>query len=381
MLYRTDLFFGTNNMYKHVAQVALNIPKETLFSYLIPSGLADSIKPGHLVYVPLKKRREIGIVIEVNHQKEDEAEVEKDLKEILALPYPNPVLDSTLLDLAKWISDYYFCPLGMTIRALIPTGLIPERNYSELGNDIFSPRGKEKKVPYICIGGNEEEIKQHIASNIKKTPRQCSILNTLLAKGGKASLLEIFPNRQIPYSLISKMVNRGLLKRTYEREFRDPYTRSDTQKRYKDIKLTQDQEGALAQLYISLDQGGFAPFLLHGVTGSGKTEIYLRIVLRALEKNLQSIVLVPEISITHQFIDRFKYYLGNRIAILHSYLSDGERLDEWIRIKEGLADVVIGARSAVFAPLSGLGLLYVMKSMILHISKNPSHDIMEGMLQ
>jgi primosomal protein N' (replication factor Y) len=297
------------------------------------------------------------VIVEINHQKEDELEINKDLKEILALPYPDPVLDSTLLDIAKWISDYYFCPLGITMRTLIPTGLIPERSYSKLGADIFCPRGKEKRVAYISIAGSKEEIQRYISSNGRRVPRQSAILRSLLTKGGKATLTELFPDRKIPYSLVNKMLTKGLLIRSHERQFRDPCTHFNKQKRYKEINLTQDQEGVLAHLYTALDQGGFTPFLLHGVTGSGKTEVYLRLILRALGKNLQAIVLVPEISITHQFIDRFKYYLAERIAILHSHLSDGERLDEWLRIKEGLADVVIGARSAVFAPLSRLGVI------------------------
>ncbi|MGA1864396.1 MAG: primosomal protein N' [bacterium] len=344
-------------MHRYVAQIALNIPKDTLFSYLVPSELTGAIKPGHLVYVPLKKRKEIGVVIETNLQKEDEPEFTIDLKEILALPYPAPVLDPTLLDMAKWISDYYFCPIGMTIRALIPTGLIPELSHSKSGAHSFCPRGKEKRIAHIAIAVEENEIQQYIASNCKRAPRQCDILRSLLLKGGKVSLSDLFPDQNIPYPLINKMLIKGILIRSMEREFRDPFIGLDKQKRFKEIKLSPDQEGALSHLFSSLDQGGFTPFLLHGVTGSGKTEIYLRLILRALQKNLQAIVLVPEISITHQLIERFKYYLADKVAILHSHLSEGERLDEWLRIREGLAHVVIGARSAVFAPLSRLGVI------------------------
>ncbi|MGA1842139.1 MAG: primosomal protein N' [bacterium] len=344
-------------MNRYVAQIALNIPKDSLFSYLVPSELTGVIRPGHLVYVPLKKRKEIGVVVETNHQKEDESELTIDLKEILALPYPGPVLNSTLLDMAKWISDYYFCPIGMTIRALIPTGLIPELSYGKSGVHSFCPRGKEKRIAHIAIVVEEKEIHKYIASNSKRAPRQCDILKSLLSRGGKASISDLFPDKNTPYPLINKMLTKGLLIRSMEREFRDPYIGPDKQKRYKEIKLSPYQEGVLSHLFSSLDQGGFTPFLLHGVTGSGKTEIYLRLILRALQKNLQAIVLVPEISITHQLIERFKYYLSDKVAILHSHLSEGERLDEWLRIREGLADVVIGARSAVFAPLSRLGVI------------------------
>ncbi|MGA1790028.1 MAG: primosomal protein N' [bacterium] len=345
-------------MSNHLAHVALNIPRENLFTYLIPSELEESVKPGHLVCVPLKKREEIGLVIDVNDAAmSEDMEYTMDLKEILALPYPYPVIDATLLRLARWISDYYLSPIGVTIRALIPTGLLPERSHGTPSPNIFNPRGKERQITCFSTAMPEDEILRHIASGEKKTPRQCTILKSIVAKGGKASITEIFPDGRVPYALIKKMINNGLLIQTRERAFRDPSLLYDRQKQYKDISLTPEQQSSLSHMCSALDQGGFVPFLLHGVTGSGKTEVYLRLILRALEKNLQAIVLVPEISITHQLIDRFRYYLNDRIAILHSHLSEGERLDEWLRIKQGLADVVIGARSAIFAPLSRLGVI------------------------
>ncbi len=346
-----------------IANVALNIPSENLFSYLIPSELQDSIKPGHLVDVPLRNREAIGLVVEISGYKtdgkEDTGDLKdlKDLKEIIALPYPEPVLDKTLLDLARWMSDYYFCPLGITIRTLIPTGIIPEKIAKGEGGSLFRPKGKEKSVTYISIAKADQEILQYILSNKKKAHKQCYILEELLAKGGK-SLISEFPGKGVvPNAAINSLISKGLINKSKERTFRDPYKNIKSQREYCELILNNEQEAALDRLGDALNKREFSAFLLHGITGSGKTEIYLRLILKAIEKGLQAIVLVPEIAITHQLVDRFKYYLGDRIAVLHSHISSGERLDEWLRIKKGLANVVIGARSAIFAPFQKLGII------------------------
>lgn len=343
-----------------LAHVALNIPRSNLFSYLIPEGLADSIKPGHLVYVPLGKRKEIGLVVETGDCGEQGPDALKDIKgikEILELPFPDPVMEPVLLDLAKWISDYYICPIGITIRALIPTGLIPEKIVKRDGSASFRPRGKERLEKYLSIRLAEEQVRDLLPALKKRAPKQCAILERILSCEGKASIPELFSGAQIPHAAVRSLIDKGILEIHKAKVFRDPYASGLAEKRYESIVLTPDQQKTLDCLSAHLDKGSFSPFLIHGVTGSGKTEVYLRLIMKALEKGLQAIILVPEIAITHQLIDRFKFYLSDRIAILHSHLSEGERLDEWIRIKKGFADVVIGARSAVFAPLSRLGVI------------------------
>jgi len=344
-------------MPERIAHVALSIPKETIFTYLVPPELTDSLQSGHLVCVPLKKREAIGLVVGVEDAAPENTPDGIDLKPIAALPYPDPILDPSLLDLARWMSDYYLCPLGVTIRALIPAGIIPERVSGAWDIQSFKPRGRERLVASIALLRPAQEIEGFIASHRTKAPRQCTVLASLLEKGGKATIAEIFPKGYASSTIIREMIEKGLVERIRERVYRDPYDPGTKTREYRAITLTSDQEGVLTELCTALDKGGYAPFLLHGVTGSGKTEVYLRLILQALEKGLQAILLVPEISITHQLIDLFKYHLGNRIAILHSHLSDGERLDEWLRIKQGGADVVIGARSAIFAPLSRVGVI------------------------
>ncbi|MBN2372475.1 primosomal protein N' [bacterium] len=348
---------------KHIASVAINIPKTNLFSYSIPPRLEDSVRPGHLVCVPLRNKEEIGLVVDVKSSRADEPDGLddlcglKDIKEILALPYPDPVLDRDLLDLARWISDYYLCPIGVTIRALIPAGVIPERISDIDGAGLFRPKGKERLTRYIDIARPVEVISEFISSSMRRSPKQSGLLKRLIEKGGRASISELYPDGRAPHSIIKALTGKGIIKCRMEKAFRNPYTAIQTQKDYQEIILTDDQQNALNQLSSAINQGGFHVFLLYGITGSGKTEVYLRLVMKTLEKGRQAIILAPEISITHQLIDRFKYYLSDRIAIMHSHLSDGERLDEWLRIRQGLADVVIGARSAVFAPMSRLGVI------------------------
>ncbi|MGA1794362.1 MAG: primosomal protein N' [bacterium] len=344
-------------MPERIAQVALSIPKENLFTYLVPPELTNTVQTGHLVCVPLKRREAIGLVVGVEEAVPGNTPDGIDLKPITALPYPDPVLDPLLLDLARWMSDYYLCPLGVTIRALFPTGLIPERIAGIPGTCAFRPKARERLISSIALRRPLQEIDEFITSHRRKAPRQCTVLASLIEKGGKAAIAELFPGQRVPSSLIRDMINKGLVERTREQVYRDPYTPGTKTREYRPIILTSDQEGVLAELRAALDKGGYAPFLLHGITGSGKTEVYLRLILRALKKGLQAILLVPEISITHQLIDLFKHHLGDRIAILHSHLSEGERLDEWLRIKQGEADVVIGARSAIFAPLPRLGVI------------------------
>lgn len=351
-----------------IAHIALKIPSDNLYSYLVPPHLVNALKPGYLVCVPLKSRETIGLVVEIENIKSASETGDKGcdarwengiegLKEIIAIPYPEPILDEILIDLAKWMSEYYFSPIGLTIRSLIPGGAIPEQTRQADGNRRFRPKGREKLTTYIKLARPKEEITAFIESHKKKAHRQCQILQVLLGGDTGIPVNEIFQDAKVSSSTVKGLIKSGLIESTKERRFRNPFAFTESFRQYKPITLTPEQIAAMDELTSALKKREFAAFLLHGITGSGKTEIYLRLVLNALDMGLQSIILVPEISITHQFIDRFKYYLRDRIAIQHSSLSDGERLDEWHRIREGFADVVIGARSAIFAPFKRLGVI------------------------
>ncbi|MGA1868288.1 MAG: primosomal protein N' [bacterium] len=266
-----------------VALVALDIPYKHSFYYSIPHKFYNKLKKGHLVRVPLRTREKIGIVLEVSELEKD-TEQGINLKEVISLPYEEPIISPLLMEFAKWISNYYLCSLGMILKAFIPEGMIPKKNST-----------------------------------------------------ATKSILSFEDER------VSCMREK-------------PSIRSYT---YEAITLSSEQHHALEQINKTIDNQCFVTFLLHGITGSGKTEIYLRAIQHAVDSGRQAILLAPEIAITHQLIQRFTCFFDDCIAVIHSRLNRGERRRAWLRIRKGQAKVVIGARSALFAPVPDLGLIIV----------------------
>lgn len=321
------------------AQVLIDGPSELVFDYAIPAGL--TIIPGHRVRVPLRNRPASGTVLRV-HEPE---EMQFDLRPLDSLIDPDPLITPSLLKLADWMSGYYGTPLEHIMRSLLPEA-VRQENHSEKTAQIA-----------IAHATPDPEVLQKLQ---KRAPRQHSIYAILLASGGEGlPVSQLGEGASAPVKALSE---KGLVTLKTIQIQRDP----DAEETFlpdPEKKLNPEQAEALNRIAAALtSETTPQPILLHGITGSGKTEVYLQATQAALTAGKSVIVLLPEISLTPQTVQRFKSRFSETpelVAVLHSTLTQGERFDEWHRIRKGQARVVIGARSAIFAPLPDLGLILV----------------------
>ena len=300
------------------------------FHYALPPELKGRVLPGMRVEVPFGRRRSQAFVIRLLTEPEFSP-----VKEIYHVLDKAPLLTEELLHLSKWVGDYYLCSRAAVLQAMLPF-----------------PSRRAKKGQHAFLALPPEKAREALDSLVKKAPRQARALMLLLERGS-LSVKELKAETGADTGVIRALEGKGLatLKEGEERGFRGP---AGTGER---VTLTLEQEKALKALEKALDRRERETFLLHGVTGSGKTEIYLRICQKSLTAGRGSLVLVPEISLTGQMIERFQSFFGSRAALLHSKLSPGERYDEWCRLLSGKARIAVGPRSAVFAPVRDLGVI------------------------
>jgi primosomal protein N' (replication factor Y) (superfamily II helicase) len=314
-----------------VARVAIAAPLDGPLNYLVPPALAARAKVGVRLNVPLGRRQVTGYLLAVGPGPE------QGLKAIDQVLDEEPLFPANLVPFYEWCADYYRHPLGEVIRTALPGGLnagskIPtEPSYSTTGQQA-APTGRRQR--------------EVLAWLLSHGPAPLSILRTH------------FPN---PHDVLNRLVEGGFLLVSQQEKQRDPFLNWPIPADHL-VPPTAAQEQALAAIVPALDSASFSPFLLHGVTGSGKTEVYLRAIAAALQRGRQALVLVPEIALTPQLVSRFRARFaaqGTQVAVLHSGLSDGERYQSWRAIARGRADIVIGARSAIFAPLQRPGIIVV----------------------
>ncbi|MFC1576796.1 primosomal protein N' [Candidatus Omnitrophota bacterium] len=255
---------------ENVAQVAVSLPIDTVFSYAVPEGLSRQVEAGKRVRVPFGHRNIIGYIVGFAKGQE------RDLKAIIEVIDKEPIVDSEMLKLSRMISQEFFCSWGEAVAAAIPGGL-------KKGKTSIKPRKGLSEVRYAAPHGSSSSP----------------------------------------------------------------------------LSLTEEQGAALKSISSSIEKEEFRVFLLHGITASGKTEVYLQAIDRVLKRGKGAVLLVPEISLTPQTQERFVSRFGDRVAVLHSRLTHGNRFQEWKRIRDGKADVVLGARSAIFSPLKKVGLIIV----------------------
>jgi primosomal protein N' (replication factor Y) len=310
--------------------------------YAVPDGLIDRVKVGSRVRVPFRDKSALATVVAVTEQSEA-----KGIRTIEALVGEAPILSEQLLELARWISAYYCCPIEIVMRSLLPQVI----RRAEVGwkKQLFIQPGR--KI------ANEEIEKLR-----KRAPRQAELLEAISRLEAPTRASQLLRQTSLDNQTLRALVKRGLVELREEAVVRDPH--GDEQFiATSNLILNQEQSRALSEITQALDSPENArPILLHGVTGSGKTEIYLQAIRGALDCGRTAIVLVPEISLTPQTVERFKGRFADMedaVAVLHSHLSEGERHDEWHKIHSSRARIVIGARSAVFAPLKHLGLIVV----------------------
>ena len=318
------------------------------FDYSVPETLAGRIDIGSRVRVPFRDKSALATVLATLEQSDA-----KGIRPIEALVGEGPAISESLLELAKWMSAYYCCPLETVIRSLLPQVI----RRAEVGWK------KQLLVqPLTKIENSEAGVADKIDNLRKRAPRQAELFDAIVRLEKPMPAAELLRKTSFDNQTLRALVKRGLIKLREETVERDPH--ADEQfVATTNLELNAEQALALNKITDALAAPERAkPILLHGVTGSGKTEIYLQAIRVALERGRSAIVLVPEISLTPQTVERFKSRFAEMheaVAVLHSHLSQGERHDEWHKIHSGRARIVIGARSAVFAPLKDVGLIIV----------------------
>src|SRR5687768_12550706 len=310
------------------------------FTYSIPDGL--DVTPGHLVHVGLGAQATRGVVVAV-----DVPSPAQTLRPIGGLVHPLPLLSTYQLALARWIAVEYRCGLADAVRAMLPPALAARAR----GAALTPARGGRSEAVYGITAAGRAALD----ASTKLGARQLATLRALAA--GAVTAAELAEAGGSGDAAV-RLAARGLATAGRRAVRRIPAElglhEDDT---VRDLPLTRGQGPALEAITGSLGTG--SPFLLHGVTASGKTEVYLRATAAALARGLGVIVLVPEIALTAQVVGRFLARFGDRVAVLHSALSAGERYDEWRRVVDGACDVVVGSRSALFAPIGKPGLIVV----------------------
>ena len=338
-----------------IARVTLDLALGRDFDYAIPPELADRVAVGARVKVPFGARQVLGCVTALL---EDAAvPAGRPLKPILRVLGTRSLLTPRLLALARWLAGYYVCPLERVLQTVLPEAV--RREQAGWRERLFVR-------PLLSTGPLP-----------KLTPRQRELWHLIEERRG-LPLQELLRLTGATADTVRRLEDKGLVEIAPQISERDPHA-AEQFLPTEPLTLNPDQRHALEQIVAALDQTGTpgaaggedaadAPagrtFLLHGVTGSGKTEVYLQALAACLERGRGAIVLVPEIALTPQTIERFKARFSHGphrtlVAVLHSHLSTGERHDEWHKIRDGRARIVIGARSAVFAPVEPLGLVIV----------------------
>jgi primosomal protein N' (replication factor Y) len=316
--------------------------------YLVPESLAERIGVGSRVRVPFRDKSALATVVATLDQS-----TAKGIRPIEAVVGDAPVISEPLLELAKWMSAYYCCPLETVMRSLLPQVI----RRAEVGwkKQLFVQPGRK-------IDKSEPDWQKELEKLRKRAPRQAELLEAIAQLKAPVPAATLLRKVSLDNQTLRALVKRGLAELREEAVERDPH--ADEQfVATTNLEMNAEQIVALNKIEEALASPEKArPILLHGVTGSGKTEIYLQGIRAALERGRSAIVLVPEISLTPQTVERFKGRFAeaqDAVAVLHSHLSEGERHDEWHKIHSGRARIVIGARSAVFAPLKDLGLIIV----------------------
>ena len=392
--------------------VALPVPLDMAFTYRIPDGATPAI--GGRVLVPFRQQRMMGLVVALHDRKPQVS-----TKNIVSIVDPAPLLDHQLLRLGRWIADYYLAPIGEVFRAMVPltaefkrivgyrstaNGQMALHLASIAGSSARSRRAPEEQaqefrvLDYLALSEGEltreptlrqstgasrkildgmvrkkwitrEDIstQQDAARTVKiavlksaegrLNANQKTIVDTLAAAGGKVPV-EVLESLAVPRSTLSTLARRNLVSLIEEKAgFRVSRTKPRPNPFHFDFN--QAQKAALACLKEKADSRKFSGMLLHGVTGSGKTAVYLAGMRSVLEAGRSAILLVPEIGLTPAVAADLHQIFGDEVAILHSALSDRERAEQWHRIRRGEARIVVGTRSAVFAPVTDLALIIV----------------------
>lgn len=391
---------------KRFAEVAVEVPIDRTFTYSIPSELADSVEVGRRVLVPFGRRTLTGYVTGIIN----EAGVEG-VKQISDVLDSSPLFDEKRLEFFRWLASYYFAPIGEVLSLIRPAGATiqsrtrvaatpegtealasatgVERAVLEAagkgvmadtlarrlrGRPVYSATERLRKRGLVTVevqlkGGGREKTERFVRPVVSpgdvddgaftRSPAQREIFDFLWADGNGdgAALKQLSEEFASAPSAVKRLAEKGIVEVTDRVVRRDPM--SDVTPKEIPHTPNPDQKSAIDEITRSMKSGGYAPYLLHGVTGSGKTLVYLEVLEEAIRAGKKAVFLAPEISLTPWPAAFLARKFPGRVAIAHSGLSEGERFDEWRRVVEGRADIVVGARSALFSPLRDVGLIIV----------------------
>lgn len=341
--------------------VAINLPVKSLFrqfTYVVPEALAF-LDRGWRVVVPFSGQKVEGFVVE-RVPMPTEPKLLARLKEVEAALGEEPWFDEEMLATAQWMAEYYMCSLAEAMRLFVPGKTSIKRRALRDGEGrlvcyTYNTRLKEKTVlAYRINNAGKEALAQEVLA--KRAKGQHAALGVLASANDWLSASELAVHH-VSVAMAKALANRGYVDVGQKRILRNSYL--GAQKRSEYLALTSEQREAVTQINTATDAEKAQTFLLQGITGSGKTEVYLRAAAHAVDAGRQVLMLVPEIALTAQIVKRFQAWFGDSIAVAHSKLSQNERGDVWYRMRTGQARVLIGVRSAAFAPFENLGLIIV----------------------
>ncbi|MBD0326521.1 MAG: primosomal protein N', partial [Pyrinomonadaceae bacterium] len=402
------------------AEVAIPLRVMQTFTYRLPLMLQSEAQLGSRLLVPFGRKRITGYIVALLDALDPATNLQPDeIKEAEELLDTEPLLTPEILEITRWVADYYAAPWGEVLKAALPAGLnatveqvlsitpegrdelarlplhrtatakaralrliadegevslrtvaraIGEARASAVARELEragwiklthrarSVLARAKRRKAVRLLPLEEHADPDAARSL--SPNQLRIIETLIAEGGEMSFTDLLQTANVSASTIQTLERKRIIE-VYVRDVRRDPLANAALPATEEFSLTDAQSAALASIEQPLAENRYAAFLLHGVTGSGKTEVYIRAMRSALRRNRSAMMLVPEIALTPVFSRRLRACFGDEVAIFHSLLTTGERFDEWSRLKKGEARIVIGTRSAVFAPVANLGLVVV----------------------
>lgn len=323
-------------------EAALPVPLRRVFTYRLPEEMRGVIKLGARLKLPFGRRNVTGYAVGLHTELPTDVDIdESKIKNVIEVSDDEPLITPEILKLTQWTADYYASFWGEMLKASLPAGINNEK--------VRPKRRKAVRLLTKVIDPIEKPL----------TDQQQWIIDLLTTNGGEMLFTDVLEQCDVGASPINTLAKRGIVEIYVQDVMRDPLAGAALPGR-DELILTPEQQTAFDAITGALEKKDeFKAFLLHGVTGSGKTEVYIRAMQSALDTGRSAIMLVPEIALTPVFSRRLRRVFGSDVAILHSNLSIGERYDEWRRIRRGDARIVIGTRSAVFAPVENIGLIII----------------------
>lgn len=341
---------GRNKKYAEVYIDIKAFDIDHAFDYRIPPHLSSDIDTGRIVQVPFKNRVEVGYIVKIKDKSELK---DREIKDILKVVEKRSVFNPERLELIHWISQYYIQPLGSVIKFFLPPG-------GKYRQSITSPRvsGVQLKFKdYITLNRTGYDlIKDKI--NWKKNSSQKKIIDYLVLHG-EVLKEKLIKDTGSGYSSLASLADKNIIsivKKRQKRDFRYEY-RPDKELKKKKVILNPYQKNALHSIDNAIQKNIFHKFLIEGVTASGKTDIYIAVCRKVIEKKKRALILTPEISLIPQLFSRFESELGPRVCVYHSNMNEAERYERWLDIWENEFDVIIGTRSSIFTPIGKLGVI------------------------